>query len=82
MKVNMSLGGHKTTIPGCYAVNDALINTKEEFFEVLNEELTKIGTSREIILMGDLNSRVERRAYHKAIRKFGDETINDNGNRM
>lgn len=54
--------------------NDALINSKEELFEQLNEELAKIGTSMKIIVKCDLNNRVGRRVNHKVVEKFGEET--------
>lgn len=50
IKINICLHGCKTTIIGSYGIN-ALIQDKEDFFEQLNEEISKIGTSREIIII-------------------------------
>jgi hypothetical protein len=61
---------------------DALTQNKEEFFEHLNEEISKIGTSREIIIMGDMNSRVGKKDQDKIVGRYGEDTINDNGNRL
>ncbi|XP_030764730.1 uncharacterized protein LOC115888973 [Sitophilus oryzae] len=81
--MNLSLHGKNITIIGVYAVNDdALVKDKEEFFEQLSYEILKIGQSREIILTGDLNSRIGRKLHDKIVGQFGEETLNDNGNRL
>jgi hypothetical protein len=83
IKMNICLHGYKTTIIGVYGINeDALTQNKEEFFEHLNEEISKIGTSREIIIMGDMNSRVGKKDQDKIVGRYGEDTINDNGNRL
>lgn len=59
IRMNLTIKGHRLTILGAYGINDnALVNNKSEFFEKLNDEILKIGTTREILLLGDFNSRV------------------------
>jgi hypothetical protein len=83
IKMNICLHGYKTTIIGVYGINeDALTQNKEEFFEHLNEEISKIGTSRKIIILGDMNSRVGKKDQDKIVGRYGEDTINDNGNRL
>jgi hypothetical protein len=79
IKMNICLHGYKITIIGVYGINeDALTQNKEEFFEQLNEEISKIGTSREIIIMGDMNNRVGKKDQNKIVGRYGEDTINDN----
>lgn len=83
IKMNLSIHGNKLTIIGAYAINDdALVKDKDEFFEQLSYEISKIGTSREIILIGDLNSRTGKKQQDKIVGQFGEDTVNDNGNRL
>lgn len=83
IKMNLTIRGKKITIIGVYAVNDdALVNIKDGFFEKLHSEIANIGRSREIIILGDLNSRTGKKQHNKVIGQYGEETINDNGNRL
>ncbi|XP_030747147.1 craniofacial development protein 2-like [Sitophilus oryzae] len=83
IKMNLSLHGKNITIIGVYAVNDdTLVKDKEEFFEQLSYEISKIGQSREIILTGDLNSRIGKKLHDKIVGQFREATLNDNGNRL
>lgn len=83
IKMNFSFNGQKVTIIGVYAVNDdALVNKKDELFEQLSFEITKIGHSREIVLLGDLNARTGRKSGDRTVGQFGEDTTNDNGLRL
>ncbi|XP_072377962.1 uncharacterized protein [Diabrotica undecimpunctata] len=55
---------------------------KDEFFEKLNDIITNIGKSRELIILGDLNSRVGQRINSKVIGPYGEINLNDNGERL
>jgi len=83
IKMNLALHGHKVTVLGIYAINDdALVTTKENFFEQLNREISKIGNTREIIVLGDMNSRTGKKINDKVVGQHGEETTNDNGTRL
>ena len=61
--MNLTIKGYKITILGVYGINDdSLDNVKEDFFEQLNDEINRIGTSREIIILGELNYRIGQEA--------------------
>ncbi|XP_063924682.1 uncharacterized protein LOC135138634 [Zophobas morio] len=63
IKINLTIKGYKITILGVYGINDdSLDNVKEDFFEQLNDEINRIGTSREIIILGELNYRIGQEA--------------------
>ena len=83
IKMNMAVFGHKITILGVYGVNDdSTVAVKDQFFEELNEEIGKIGSRREIIVLGDLNGRIGRQIKSKIVGPFGEAAINDNGARI
>ena len=83
IKMNLNLYGHKITLFGVYGVNDdATVAVKDQFFEDLNEEITKVAAGREVIVMGDLNSRTGRRVNCKVVGPFGEDAVNDNGDRL
>lgn len=73
----MNLFGNKLCILGIYAISDhekAVV--KEDFLGKLNEIIAEIN-SREILIAGDFNSRTG-----KKINNFGEEVINDNGDKL
>ena len=83
IKMNLNLYGHKITLLGVYGVNDdATVACKDQFFEDLNDEILNVGAGREAILMGDLNSRTGRRVNCKVVGPFGEDAVNDNGDRL
>jgi len=55
---------------------------KEEVYENLSSEITKIGNSREIILLGRFNGRTGKKRKDNDVGGFGEDTTNDNGNRL
>ncbi|XP_072160540.1 uncharacterized protein [Bemisia tabaci] len=83
VKMNVTVYGHKITLLGVYGINDdAPVAAKDQFFELLNDEILKVGTSREVIVIGDLNGRTGRRIGCKVVGPFGEDVVNDNGNRI
>lgn len=74
IKMNITLYGNRLTIFGVYAVNDdALVSKKDEFFEHLHREISSIGRSREIIILGDLNGRTGAKTGDKAVGRYGED---------
>lgn len=59
IRVNMNINQKSVTIFGVYAISDdEPYHKKDDFFGKLNEEITKIGNGRELIILGDFNGRV------------------------
>lgn len=83
IRVNMNIYQTPITILGVYAVSDdEPFSIKDEFFERVNDEINKIGNTREVIIVGDLNSRVGQRTNSKIIGPYGEINVNDNGERL
>ncbi|XP_057663198.1 uncharacterized protein LOC130898146 [Diorhabda carinulata] len=84
IKINIAICGNKTTVIGTYGINeDDTVNNKDDYFECLSEEISKVGTSREVIILGDLNARTGKKIDDQMIvGRFGEEVTNDNGNRL
>lgn len=83
IKINMNIRGYRLTIIGVYAVNDdSPTASKDAFFQQLNDEIIKTGKTREIFLLGDLNSRTGKSDNDVTIGKYGEETLNNNGERL
>jgi len=81
--MNLILQNRKITIIGVYAVNnDAPMQKKEQFYENLSSQITKIGNSKEIILLEDFNGRTGKKRKDNVVGQFGEDTTNDNGNRL
>lgn len=79
----MNQHGYKLTILEVYAVNDdAPVNVKDQFFEKLNDEIVKVGTTRELIVLGNLNGRTGKKQNDKVVGRYGEETTNNNGERI
>lgn len=75
--------GHKILIIGVYAPHDdANLEINEEFFEVLISILSSTGSSKEVIVMGDFNGRISRKAKDEIVGQYGEDVVNDNGIRL
>lgn len=82
LKIILNIFGQTVVVFGIYAINDdASADVKETFFENLSEQLEKVNLIHEIILIGDLNSRVGN-VDDDVVGRFGEEIKNDNGNRL
>nr|XP_018896775.1 PREDICTED: uncharacterized protein LOC109030332 [Bemisia tabaci] len=83
IKMNLTVYGHRIALLGVYGVNDdAPVGLKDQFFEQLNEEIEQIGTTREVLIMGDLNGRTGSRRGCKVVGPYGEEVVNDSGIRI
>ena len=68
---------------GIYAKSDdedAVV--KEDFLGKLNEVLVEIGNSRKILIARDFNSRTGKKINNLLVGSFGEEVINDNGDKL
>ena len=80
--MNLDIWGYRMTILGIHGVNDdATVEIKDDFYEQKNDEIGKIGTSREIIVLGYLNGRVGKNTNNIA-GPYGEDNVNDNENRI
>ena len=83
LRLGMNIWGYKLTIIGIYAPNeDNGAAVKDEFFAKLNEEIVKSGSGRQLMLMGDMNGRTGRKTGDTVVRNFGEDRVNDNGERL
>ena len=55
---------------------------KEDFFGKLNEVIVEIRNCREILIVGDFNSRTGKKINNLVVGPFGEEVINDNGDKL
>ncbi|XP_044745745.1 uncharacterized protein LOC123307480 [Coccinella septempunctata] len=83
ISANFNLKGHRTTVIGVYAPNeDATVLEKDQFQEQLEDVLVRVGNQREVILLGDFNARTGRKKNDKVIGEYGEEVLNNNGQRL
>lgn len=73
--------GHLTII-GVYAPEEGKKEDTEEFYENLQKQLHKWNKKDYLIIAGDLNARVGNINIPNVIGKFGEETINKNGEEL
>lgn len=83
IKVNLHIYGRRIAVLGVYTISDdEPVAMKDTFFEKLNEVLADIGNTRDVIVLGDFNSRTGRKINDKVIGPYGEDNINDNGTRL
>lgn len=83
IKLNLQMFGEKITVLGVYGVDEGdPWTTKEEFYQKMSEEITKLGNTRELLILGDLNGRVGRKQNDPVIGKYGEDRRNNNGERL
>ena len=83
IKLHMSLFGKKLCILEIYAISDdENVLVKEYFWGKLNKVIFETGNSREILIAGDFNSRTGRKINNLVVGPFGEELINNNGNKL
>ena len=80
---NINHLGIRITVPSVYASsNDKVDLEKDQFYEKLNEILINIGTTREIILLGDFNGHASIKVNNHVVVPYGETRINGNGERL
>jgi exonuclease III len=81
--VNINHLGTKITVLCVYALsNDKANLEKDQFYEKLIETLVNIGTTREIILLGEFNGHTGKKANNQVVGPYGETRVNDNGERL
>lgn len=56
--MNLNLNRYKTSIIVEYVINDAPVIKKDNISGQINQEIIKVGNTREILLKGDINCRI------------------------
>jgi len=70
--VNINHLGTKITVLSVYAPsNDKLNLEKDQFYDKPNETLVNIGTTREIILLGDFNGHTGTKVNNQVVGPYG-----------
>jgi len=59
--------------------NDKLDLEKVQFYEKMNEIWINIGTTREIILLGDFNGHTGTKVDNQVVGPYGERRMNDTG---
>ena len=79
----MNMWGYKLTIIGIYTLNEDNGGiVKDEIFAHLNEETVNSGSGRQLIIMGNMNGRTGRKTGNTVVDNFGEDRVNDNGERL
>jgi exonuclease III len=83
MQIQAELMGHDVVIVAVYAPSDHAPDNVKEAFEVeLTTILNRINSKKEIIIMGDMNSRVGKMKNGNVVGGHGEEVTNNNGERL
>ena len=81
--VNIKHLGTRITVLCVYAPsNDKVDLEKGQFYEKLNDTLINIGTTREIILLGDFNGHIGTKLNNQVVGLYGETRLNDNGEHL
>lgn len=81
--INVLSKRHRVAIIAAYGPNeDATQMDKDEFFNQLNWIFSCVGNQRDIMALGDLNARVGKDHGSNIAGKYGEDTINNNGQRL
>lgn len=83
IRININILQRNISIIAVYAISDdEPTDKKDDFFCRLNSVIQSVGNNREIILLGDFNSRTGSQRSHPVVGPFGEDRSNDNGNRL
>lgn len=70
----------KERLKAYYAVNDdEPVIVRDSFLQPLNDEIFKVGTSRELVSLGEFSSRTGMKENNKVEGRHGKDTVNNNG---
>lgn len=82
MSITIKIYGKEYCIVAAYApTEDSTIAVKDDFYEVLTNKLDTVRNTRRLILAGDINARVGQRKNDQVVGRWGEDIVNDNGNR-
>jgi hypothetical protein len=65
---NLTIVNMKLSIVGVYAPNeDASVQDKEQYLELLSDTVNEIGNNREVILVADMSARRGKKLQHSMV---------------
>jgi hypothetical protein len=80
--VDWNIYGRRMSIVGVYTpTNSYPEKAKDKFWEML-KDVEKIPSTNEMFLMGDFNARAGKEEDSQTVGRFGEEEINNNGERL
>lgn len=83
MTVELTKHGREMVVIGVYApTDDADKEVKDDFYGKLTGLLEKINPRKEKILLGDFNGRIGMATNSDSVGRYGEDTLNDNGERL
>jgi len=83
LKLEMEMWGYSIVFLAVYAPTDDSSNEiKDEFYADLTMLLANINNRKEIVLLGDLNARVGKREEDSTVGRWGEDTLNNSGERL
>lgn len=83
IRLAMRWKGRDIEIVGVYAPSDGVSNNvKETFYGALDDLLEEIGSRKEVVLLGDFNAWTGTKVCDKVVGQYGDDRINDSGERL
>ncbi|KAK4873279.1 hypothetical protein RN001_015308 [Aquatica leii] len=75
--------GYDIVVIAAYAPTDNASDAeKTDFFNSLTNLLDQVGSRKELYLLGDFNGRVGKPDAGKAVGRYGEDSTNDNGERL
>ncbi|XP_030751031.1 craniofacial development protein 2-like [Sitophilus oryzae] len=83
LQVDVDVRNHSLVVIAAYAPTDeAPAAEKDTFFFDLTTALEKIGSRKEVILIGDLNGRTGFKLNDPVVGRYGEHIVNNNGERL
>ncbi|KAK4883910.1 hypothetical protein RN001_000181 [Aquatica leii] len=74
---------HQVVFIVVYAPNDyATVVKKDLFYQELTKVIDNIADRKELIILGDLNARTGSRNNDLIVGQYGENVVNDNGDRL
>ena len=83
MKIKTNLYSRETVlVTTCAPADVSVISIKENQYEKLAELLDKVKNHQKVILAGDFNGRVGSKVDNRIVGPFGEEIVNESGERL
>lgn len=83
LKMELNIWGHEIILLAVYApTDDSNMELKDAFENNLINLLNNTSNRKEIILLGDFNARIGKKLNDPVIGNYGEDTTNNNGNRL
>ncbi|KAK4883377.1 hypothetical protein RN001_006696 [Aquatica leii] len=81
--IELKLNSEQIVIIGVYApCDDTDVTIKDQFYENLTGLLESFKNNKEVCLLGDFNARIGKKNNDLVVGRYGENRINDNGQRL